>query len=132
MTTIYQTAVTDLSLGPKQTSMGQEFSRKKIKENAREYTSFLMSSFVKTMLETAKRSDITIDEDIMGNSLFGDALGEALVDSGAGEFIEQDLTSEMLEMQGLQEKKPSAALNTFLAQKAFRNAQQGGGSHASS
>lgn len=134
MTSLSQTAMTQLPLRSEQSLLdpGQEFSRKKTKENAREYTSFLMSNFVKIMLESAKRSDITVEEDIMGISFLGDALGEALVESGAGEFIEQDLLSEMLEMQGLREKKPNGTLNAFLAQKAFANGQQGGGSHASS
>lgn len=128
-----QTAAKHLPLDPEQMprGSGQEFSRKKIMENAHEYTSFLMSTFAKVMLETSKVSNITIDEDIMGNALLGDALGEALVESGAGEIIRQDLLSEMLEMQGLEKRKPSAAQNTFLIQKAFAKAEQGG-SHASS
>lgn len=85
--------------GAPHNEMSPEKAQKRREENAHEYTSFLMSTFAKVMLETSKREDITIEEEIMGNAFLGDIMGEALVDSGPGESLRQDLLSSMLENQ---------------------------------
>ena len=82
-----------------------------IEKNAKEYTSYLMSTFAKTMLETCKREDESIDQEIMGTAFLGDALGDAMVESGAGDFIQNDLLTSMMEMQALPPQAQSSPLS---------------------
>lgn len=105
------------------TSSSQNNKRGTIENNAREYTSFLMSTFAKTMMETCKNEEESIDQEIMGSSLLGDALGKAMVDSGAGDLLRKDLLKSMLDMQGIKE---SQRLSSSRDESLSRSSLKGG------
>tara|TARA_A100000171_G_C2135301_1_gene149746 strand:- start:2698 stop:3111 length:414 start_codon:yes stop_codon:yes gene_type:complete len=97
-------------------SKGSESTRKTIERNATDYTSYLMSTFAKTLLETGQKPE-NLDQELMGTSFLSEALGEAMVTSGVGEAIRQDLLESMLTMQGVNQPSRSMPPEGYLTQQ---------------
>lgn len=106
------------------TDQARSQNRKTIEKNATDYTAYLLSTFAKTMLETCEAPE-SIDQEMMSTPFMAEILGEAMVDSGAGDLLREDLLTSMLDMQAREGSKKRLSSSLPSSNNALSSSPRG-------